>query len=225
MNELLFFCSILFYFSLMLVSYYLFGKQGLFIWICFGVVIANIEAIKLVTFFGYSVTLGNVLYASTYLATDIISEKYGKDEANKTVNLGFFVMIAFIFVSQFMLLFVPAPGDFAQGSMATLFNLAPRVCLASIVTYIIMQKLDIYLFHKIYQKTNGKHLWLRNCVATMTSQFFDSIVFNVIAFYGVYNNQTLISIILITYLLKFIIALCDTPFCYLAVRLKPRNEF
>ena len=225
MNELLFFLSILLYFSLMLVSYYFFGKQGLFVWICFGVVIANIEAIKLVTFFGYSVTLGNVLYASTYLATDIISEKYGKEEANKTVNLGFFAMIAFILVTQFMLLFIPDTGDFAHEAMVTLFQITPRVCLASIVTYVIMQKVDIILFHKIRAKTKGKYLWLRNCGSTMTSQFFDSIIFNVVAFYGIYDNQTLISIILVTYLLKFIIAACDTPFCYLAVKLKPRNEY
>lgn len=225
MNEVLFFASILLYFSLMLLAYRLFGKQGLFVWICFVIILANIEAIKLVTFFGFSVTLGNVLYASTFLATDIISEKYGKDEANKTINMGFFAMIVFIIFSQFVLLFTPDTGDFAHSAMETLFMLTPRVCLGSIVTYIVMQKLDIFLFHKIRNKTNGKHLWLRNCVATMTSQFFDSIVFNCIAFYGVYDNKTLISIILLTYLLKFIIAVFDTPFVYIATRMTPRKEY
>lgn len=225
MNEILFFASILLYFSLMLFAYYLFGKQGLFVWICFVIILANIEAIKLVTFFDSSVTLGNVLYASTFLATDIISEKYGKDEANKTINMGFFAMIVFIIFSQFVLLFTPDTGDFAHSAMETLFMLTPRVCLGSIVTYIVMQKLDIFLFHKIRNKTNGKHLWLRNCVATMTSQFFDSIVFNCIAFYGVYDNKTLISIILLTYLLKFIIAVFDTPFVYIATRMTPRKEY
>ena len=225
MNEVLFFASILLYFSLMLLAYRLFGKQGLFVWICFVIILANIEAIKLVTFFGFSVTLGNVLYASTFLATDIISEKYGKDEANKTINMGFFAMIVFIIFSQFVLLFTPDTGDFAHSAMETLFMLTPRVCLGSIVTYIVMQKLDIFLFHKIRNKTNGKHLWLRNCVATMTSQFFDSIVFNCIAFYGVYDNKTLISIIMLTYLLKFIIAVLDTPFVYIATRMTPRKEY
>ncbi len=225
MNEILFFASILLYFALMLVSYYLFGKQGLFVWICFVIILANIEALKLVTFFGFSVTLGNVLYASSFLATDIISEKYGKEEANKTINMGFFALLVFIIFSQFVLMFSPDTGDFAHSAMATLFAMAPRLCLASIVTYIAMQKLDIFIFHKIRNKTGGKMLWLRNCGATMTCQLFDSIIFNCVAFYGVYDNSTLLSIILLPYLLKFIIAIFDTPFVYLAVKMTPRREY
>ena len=67
MNELYFFISIVVYFSLMLLSYKLFGKVGLYCWISFAMVLANIEALKLVTMFGMPVTLGNALYGTSYL--------------------------------------------------------------------------------------------------------------------------------------------------------------
>ena len=224
MNELYFFLSIAVYFSLLLAAYRFFGKMGLFVWICVAMIVSNIEATKLVTMFGVSVTLGNVIYGSTYLATDILCEVYGQREANRTVMLGFFFTVAFVIMTQLALLFAPGEGDFAHDSLKTVFSVTPRLTIASLVTYLLMQRFDIWLYSLIRRKTGGKHLWLRNNLATMTTQLIDSAMFTMLAFTGIYPFGTVVELIFTTYLVKFLVSLADTPFLYLARRLHPAPD-
>ena len=53
----------------------------------------------------------------------------------------------------------------------------------------------------------------------MLSQLLDNAVFTTIAFYGVYPIDVMFNIFLSTYIIKFIVAICDTPFIYLADKL------
>ena len=78
----------------------------------------------------------------------------------------------------------------------------------------VSQHLDVWIFHKLKQITNGKHLWLRNNLSTLTSQFIDTTIFITISFYGVFP---ILPAIFGQYLIKVIIALLDTPIVYLAV--------
>lgn len=221
MNELYFFISIVVYFSLMLLSYKLFGKVGLYCWISFAMVLANIEALKLVTMFGMPVTLGNALYGTSYIATDILSENHGRRDAKLTVHVGFFALLAFTIMSQIMLIFIPNVEDFASPALQTIFGLSPRLCIASLVTFAIMQQVDIWLYLKTKELTKGKHLWLRNNGATLIAQLFDSALFTLLAFVGIFDFKTIINLIFSTYLFKVFVSLLDTPFIYIARRIKP----
>lgn len=225
MNELLFFASIVIYFSLMLLSYYLFNKVGLYVFIAIATIIANIQACKMVVLFGLNATLGNVMYSASYLATDIMSENEGENEAKKTVFIGFFTQILFVIATFLTLCFVPSENDIINGAMTELFTFVPRLCFAGIITYAISQFFDIWLFSKLRQKTKGKHLWLRNNVATVTAQAIDTIVFTFIAFSFIYSIGLIIELILVTYLIKVIISVCDTPFIYLAKKIKGKSLF
>lgn len=220
MNELLFLLSIIVYFSLVTLCFKLFGRVGLFVWIAIAMILSNIEVLKLVDMFGMTNTLGNVIYGTTYLVTDIISERYGKDEAKKTVYIGFFAVLAFTLMMQLVLLFQPNIEDFVDGSLYTIFSLAPRISFAAIFTYVIMQRLDIFLYHKIKEKTAGKKLWLRNNLSTAISQLADSTLFTLLAFTGIYSADIIIELIFATYLLKLIVIACDTPFLYLCRNMK-----
>ena len=100
MNEILFLISIVFYLSGVLFAYKIFGKTGLYIWSAIGATLANIEAMKMVDMFGLSVTLGNALYASNFVVTDILSENYDKESANKAVNIGLFVTVIWVLATQ-----------------------------------------------------------------------------------------------------------------------------
>lgn len=221
MNELYFFISIIVYFSLMLLSYKLFGKVGLYCWISFAMVLANIEALKLVTMFGMPVTLGNALYGTSYLATDILSENHGRRDARLTVHVGFFALFAFTVMSQIMLIFIPNMEDFASPALQTIFGLSPRLSIASLATFAIMQQVDIWLYLKIKELTRGKHLWLRNNGATLIAQLFDSALFTLLAFVGIFDFNTIISLIFSTYLFKVFVSMLDTPFIYIAKHIKP----
>lgn len=124
-----------------MTKFLIFGKAGLFVWIGFATVVANIEVTKSIDMFGLSVTLGNVIYGTIFLATDILSENYGGKEARKGVMIGFFTTVVFTIMSQINLLFIPNEQDFVSGAMETVFSIMPRICIASIVTYLISNTL------------------------------------------------------------------------------------
>ena len=226
MNELLFLATIIINFIGIIIAYKIFGKKGLFAWIAFATVSANIEVIKCVDVFGLSVTLGNVIYGTIFLATDILSEIYGGKEARKGVWIGFYAMIVFTIISQINLLYIPNENDFASEALKTIFGLTPRICFASLLTYIISNNLDTYIYAFIKNKLpSDKWLWLRNNGSTLMSQLLDSFLFTMIAFAGVFEFPELIELSLTTYAIKFIVALCDTPFLYIAKKIKgAKNE-
>ena len=219
MNELLFSITLLVNFVGILISYKLFKKTGLYTWIAFATIIANIEVTKCVDIFGMSLTLGNVIYGTIFLATDILSELYGGKSARKGVMIGFLSMIVFTIISQINLLFIPNSFDYVSEAMKTIFALTPRICIGSLIAYLISNTLDTYTYDFIKKKF-PKHLWLRNNGSTMTSQLVDSFLFTIIAFGGVFSWLEVIELSITTYLLKLIIALCDTPFLYIARKIK-----
>ena len=88
---------------------------------------ANIQVIKTVHIFGISATLGNVMFASIYLATDILNDIYGRKVAKRAVWLGFSSTLVMIIVMQMSLHFIPAPEDMAQKSLSTIFDLVPKL--------------------------------------------------------------------------------------------------
>ena len=225
-NEALFFISIAVSLSALLGMYKLFGKNGLYVFSVFGTLLGNIAVCKSVDIFGLSATAGNVLYAASFLVTDILSEKYGKKDARKAVAYSFSVMLLWLAGTQAILRFTPNESDFVNESLKVIFGLAPRVTLASLAGYACSQTLDVFLYHFIWDKTGGsrKGLWIRNNGSTLTSQAIDTIIFTFLAFWGVFPTDVFFSILLTTYLFKAIVALCDTPFIYLARKIVPLDE-
>jgi len=206
-------------FVFVLAFYRLFGKTGLFVWIGFSTVLANLQVVKTIEIFGLTATLGNTMYGTAFLVTDILNEKYGKTEAKKAVWLGFFTLLTMTVIMQMVLLFQPHEIDFAHESLATIFGILPRIALGSLCAYLISQFADVYIFSYLRKKFPRDHqFWIRNNGSTMISQLLDTAVFTSIAFLGVYPINEWWNIFLTTYLLKFLIAIIDTPFGYLAKR-------
>lgn len=169
--------------------------------------------------FGLTATLGNILYGSIFLATDILSEVYGKKDARKGVWLGFYALFFTTVIMQIVLQFKPAADDFIDPALQQIFSFLPRVAAASIIAYAISQLHDVWLFSLLKIKTKGKYLWLRNNVTTMISQLIDTLIFTTIAFWGVFPVKIFIEIALTTYMFKWLVAIIDTPFIYLARRI------
>ncbi len=180
------------------------------------VILANIQVMKLITLFGMTATLGNILYGTSFLATDILSENYGKKDANLAVHIGFFMLLMMVVVMKFAILFIPNPHDMAHEALSKIFGLTPRVAGASFCAYAFSQYHDVWMFHLLKDKTHDKYLWLRNNVSTMISQAIDTGIFVAVAFYGIYPSSVLLSLFLSTYVIKWIVALSDTWCVYLA---------
>lgn len=216
MNELLLFVEIVVVFSLLLLTKKFFGKNGLFIWIAIATVTAEIQVVKSINIFGLSGTLGNVMFASNFLATDILNELYSKDDAKKGVYVGLWAVIIFIIFTQFMLLFKPNSIDMANESMKVLFGLVPRVSISSITMFFIANMADVYIYSKFKEKFKDKKLWLRNNISTILCNSIENFFFVFFAFVGLYSFKDIMIIALSTTLIEVVIAICDTPFLYMS---------
>ena len=167
MNELLLLGSIIGVFTSVLLVKKIFGKEGLIGYMAVATILAEIGVVKSVNMLGLSATLGNVLFASNFLVTDILTECYGEKEAKKGIKYAIFSVILFIIIMQVMLLFKPNNLDFAQESMKTIFGLVPRISIASIVMLALSNILDVKLYSWLKKKTNGKYMWFRNNICTI----------------------------------------------------------
>lgn len=166
-------------------------------------------------------SLGVILYSGIYFATDLLSEKYGKREANRAVLAGFGASVIIVFMISISMLYLPSTNPKTAGfskdvhdAFNTLFDFAPRFVLGSLLAYYISQRFDVWMFHYIKSKTGPQHLWLRNNLSTMSSQAIDTLLYSLIVWWGKVDLETAISLGLAKYVFKVIIALIDTPFIY-----------
>jgi len=222
MNELLLIITLLLSFGGTILFLKIFGKGGLFAWIGIATVFANIEVTIVVHAFGMDQTLGNTLFAATFLATDILSEVYGKKEATKGVLAGLFTSLTFILLSFMWVHYIPAESDWASGFVKGLFTNTPRMLLSSLIAYAISEWIDVQLYHawwKLTEKKTGDHkkfLWFRNNFSTLISQFVNIVIFNFGAFWGIYSFAELVAITGACYVIYVVTSLLDTPFVYWA---------
>lgn len=195
--------------------------MGLFIT---SIIVANVVTGKIINLFGFIIPGGFLAYAVTFLMTDLLSELYGKKEANKTVLLGF---ICSLFAAAVILFtkYLPFPEFASDPAKAynVLLGTNYKFVIASMIAYYVSQSWDIWIFHVFGKMTKGKYKWLRNNASTMTSQFFDTAIFITIAFWGLVPN--LFWMIVSQYIIKVFIALLDTPLFYLFTKNKVNEEF
>lgn len=229
-NEVLLVLSIIIIYGSELLFFKLFGKYGLYCFTSIATIAANIEVLIVIKAFGMEMTLGNVLFASTFLVTDIISELYGKKEAERAVNLGIATSVVFIVLSQWWLLYTPADKDFAMPAMNTIFSNTPRLMLVSMIVYAIVQRFDVWAYHKWWELTEkrfgnrDRFLWLRNNGSTLISQLLNNLLFTFGAFLGVHDMKTLISIVISSYGIFIVTSLADTPFVYMARKIHGKDK-
>lgn len=222
-QELLWFTTIAVDLGFSVLLFRLFGRQGLYASIVISLLLANLQGPKLTEIFGLQTSMGVILYSSIYFATDLLSERYGRREANRAVMIGFIVSIMIIIMTSISLMYLPSTNpktaSFAldvHQATETLFNFTPRFVIGSLVAYFISQSLDVWIFHYIKEKTQGKHLWLRNNGSTLISQAVDTIIYGVVVWWGVVDFVTAMQLAMAKYVLKVVIALLDTPFLYWA---------
>lgn len=223
MNELIIIGEVIVVFSALLLCKRFFGKYGVIAWVALATVLANIITAKNANIMGLSTAIGTVMFASTFLATDILSECYSVADARKAVKLGLFADVLLIVSTQIALLYKPSPFDYAHDAMETLFSLNLQISIASAVMYYIANMADIYVFNKIKKKTDGKRLWLRNNISTILCNCLENFGFIGIAFAGVYDIGTILTIALSTSIIEALVALLDTPFLYAAKRIKGKE--
>ena len=171
-----------------------------------------------------SVPAGVIAYPFTFLATDLISELFGKRRAQLVVWIGFAMNVFMLFlmsVNHWL------PNTYGVSGGLNLFENVYEFMVgntvASMIAYLTAQSVDVKLFHYWKELTQGKYLWLRNNASTMFSQLVDSTAIITILYLA--NNlgdnvNTVVDVIVLifnSYLFKFFFALFDTPLFYLSV--------
>lgn len=175
---------------------------------------------------GLTVTLGMVTYAGIFLASDMLTERYGPAVGYQTVRIGGAVTLVYVVATQGVLLVEPLPFSVpTYQAMEQVFDAGLRAMLAGVSVYLFAQHFDVWLYHKLHSHTGQRLLWLRNIASTATSQVLDTVLFFTLAFYGTMPNAALLELILVGVFIKWLVALADTPFIYLARRITPWDTY
>ncbi len=225
-NEILLCISLVCIYGAVLLAYKFLNKTGLYIWVSIATILANIEVLIMVDAFGLEQTLGNILFASTFLITDILSENHSEAAAKKAVKVGIFTNIVFILISRTWFMYTPSASDFVSDAIYIVFDNTPRIIFASLFVFAISQFLDVWLYNRIWEKTKkvfnneNRALWLRNNFSTLISQFVNAVLFTFLAFYGMYEMEVLLSIVMSSYIIFAFTSVLDTPIIYLARKLR-----
>ena len=245
-TEVVWFIMLILCFLSILVFLRLFGYVGLYVYSAIAIIAANIQVLKQANFNFFSsinekiipfyepspIALGTILFASTFLCTDILSEYYGKEKARKNVLIGF---CSFFLMTILMLVTIgiqPAEDEWVsmvQESLAILFTPMTSIFVASMIAYLISQYFDIWFFSYLKTVSSNKLLWLRNNVSTAVSSLIDNTIFSIFAWIILNPNPFPLSDVIMTfilgvYLLRVFIALLDTPFIYLARYFIPEEK-
>lgn len=173
-----------------------------------------------------SVPVGVIAYPFTFLATDMISELYGRKKAQLVVWVGFGMNVFMLFLMT-VNNYLPETAGVSGGTelFDGVYEFMVGNTVASMIAYITAQTVDVRLFHFWKKFTEGKHLWLRNNASTTISQLVDSTaILSILYVAGNLGEEVttvgaLIILILNSYLFKFFFALFDTPLLYIGVKL------
>lgn len=191
-------------------------------------IISNILSAKIISLLGLTVPAAIVAYPITFLITDIVGEIWGVKEANNIVKNGFICQIVSLILIAFAIILPVSQFSNNQYEFSLILGQSFRTVFASMVAYLVSQRWDVYLFHKIRNwfissgYNTNKTKWIWNNVGTMTSQAIDTVIFITIAFYGTVPNVA--PMIIGQYIVKFILACLDTPFFYFFTRNNAINK-
>ena len=221
-QELLWAATVIYDLGLAILLYRFFGKYGLYTAVVLGIVLGNLQGGKVseLEIFGYNFTasMGAILYSGIYFATDVLNEKYGREEANRAVMLGFVaniaVMITLLISIQFKPSNIAGSALEVHNAISTLAGYSPIFVIGSLTAYLISQTFDVWFFHKIRSYTGESKLWLRNNLSTITSQLLDTMIYQFTWVMAGMDIKTAFLIAVTKYIFKVFIAGVDTIFIY-----------
>lgn len=201
-----------------------FGMKWLVGTIVMNLLLVTIFGAKLISVFGLVTNAGNVFYACVFFATHFILERGRREEGIGTIWLGSVIVGFFLAMAVISVEFISyVPGDAVQTAMKTLFEVSPRIALASILAYVFAQYVNVHLYTWICEHTQGKFLWLRSNAANIVGQLVDSCLFFTIAFLDM-AGPALVQAIFAGWLVKSIVVLLGTPLLYLDTFLTRRTK-
>jgi uncharacterized integral membrane protein (TIGR00697 family) len=176
--------------------------------------ISNVASTKITSFGFLTLDAGTILFPLTYIFGDILTEVYGFARARRVIWIGFLcnILMAGIFMAVQGL---PPAADWPnQKAYEAILGLTPRIVAASMIAYFAGEFLNSFILAKLKIVTQGKYLWIRTIGSTLVGEFFDTVLFILIAFYGVLPMPVLVSLLISNYIFKVAVEVLFTPVTY-----------
>ncbi len=170
---------------------------------------------------------GVLFFPVSYIFGDILTEVYGYGRDRRVIWAGFGALVFAALMSTVVLALKPAADPFNaeyQTHLNAVFGNTPRIVLGSILAFWAGSFVNSYVMAKMKVRSDGKKLWARTIGSTICGEFVDSGLFYVIAFYGIWSNQQLISVIVAQYFLKTGWEVVMTPVTYRVVNFLKKKE-
>lgn len=169
---------------------------------------------------------GILFFPIAYLFGDILTEVYGYARSRKVIWAGFGAMIFASFMSA-VVTYLPSASTMEpakQTAIEMIFGQTPRIVLASMLAFWLGEFSNSFVLAKMKIYTKGKWLWSRTIGSTFAGEAVDSIVFYPIAFYGIWSDAQIISVLISNYFLKVLWEVLATPFTYKIVAALKKAE-
>ncbi|HWP61764.1 MAG TPA: queuosine precursor transporter [Candidatus Paceibacterota bacterium] len=192
------------------------GKERLYTVMLVFLLLVSTFGGKVAVFFGHSTNTGNIFYASVYLATYFVIERYGAREGLYSIWVGVLGVTVFLLLGGLSVLLVSVPATAnLSAALSMAFAPVPRIAFASMVAYVVSQNFNVRLYIRLKRQSGSEHLWWRANAANAVAQVIDSIVFFVVAFIGSVPGPDIIGIILTGLAIKIVYMMIASPLLYL----------
>lgn len=194
---------------------------GLFVAV---LLISNVASSKVLDLGPFTFDGGTILFPISYIFGDILTEVYGYKRSRRVIWTGF--LAAFLMSAVFMIVGkLPPAADWPnQDAYDKILGLTPRIVIASLIAYFAGEFSNSYTMAKMKIATKGKWLWTRTIGSTIIGEGVDTLLFVLIAFYGVFSTELLISILISNYIFKVGFETVCTPLTYMAVGFLKKRE-
>ena len=153
-----------------------------------------------------------LVFAVTFLLTDIVNEKFGQRQVHLMILITFVTQVAMVVFLWTAGWLPPASFWTHQDAWETLLGVVPRITVASWITFMASENLDAWLFALVRRWTKGRHLWARNVFSTIPSLTVDTLLFVTLAFAG--TGLPLLSLMMGQFATKYLVGVIDIPFMY-----------
>jgi uncharacterized integral membrane protein (TIGR00697 family) len=186
--------------------------------------ISNVASSKILRLGPFTFDGGTILFPVSYIFGDILTEVYGYVGSRKVIWTGFACTGLMAVVLAIVGTLPAAPGWEAQEAYMAILGITPRIVLGSLVAYFSGEFSNSYIMAKMKIWTRGRWLWTRTIGSTIVGEGVDSLIFVLIAFYGVLPPALLGSVILSNYVFKVSFEALATPLTYAVTNFLKRAE-
>ncbi len=219
MNEIIFLGYILAVSSAALLALR-FGKEGLIGLICVQAVLVNLFVTKQISLFGFTATASDAMAVGITLSLNILQEYFQKAAALKAIWISFFCALFYTVMSILHSAYTPAATDLTSELFKTLLTPMPRLVIASLISYLIVQYSDTTLYGILKSRFGSRYFVARNYGSLALTQLLDTILFTFLGLYGINesfsNLSTLFDIMLVSYIIKVVVILLAVPYVRVA---------